>query len=143
MQFTRARMYRARRRARIRSAPPGGTPLMLNLRQMEAFRAVMLTGTTIQAAAMLKVTQPAISRLINDLEAQAGITLFDRVRGRLQPTPEAETLFDEIERAYISFDHIANFMKGIRRSAGRLRLLATMPMAHGILPATIARFKAE
>jgi DNA-binding transcriptional LysR family regulator len=115
---------------------------MLNLRQMEAFRAVMLTGTTIRAAAMLKVTQPAVSRLISDLEAQAGILLFDRTQGRLRPTPEAETLFDEIERAYVSLDHIANFMKGINRSAGRLRLLATMPMSHGILPTTISRFRA-
>lgn len=114
---------------------------MLNLRQIEAFRALMLTGTTIQAAAMLRITQPVVSRLIASLEAQAGITLFARAQGRLRPTPEAEILFDEIERAYVSFDQLANFIKDIRRTAGTLRLLATMPMAHGILPEAITRFR--
>jgi DNA-binding transcriptional LysR family regulator len=116
---------------------------MLNLRQMEAFRALMLTGTTIQAAAMLRVTQPAVSRLISDLEAQTGIALFARANGRLRPTPEADALFNEIEKAYVSLDHIANFMTGIHRIAGSMRLLATMPIAHGILPGAIGRFRTE
>lgn len=115
----------------------------VNLRQIEAFRAVMLAGTTTQAAALLGVTQPAVSRLISELEAEAGILLFARGQGRLRPTPEADSLFNEIERAYIGLDHISNFMRGIRRSGGHLRLIATMPMAHGILPQAIARFHRE
>jgi hypothetical protein len=62
-------------------------PRMLNLRQLEAFRALMLTGTTVQAAAMLGITQPVISRLISDLEFQSGLSLFVRSGGRLRPTP--------------------------------------------------------
>jgi DNA-binding transcriptional LysR family regulator len=116
---------------------------MVNLRQLEAFRALMLTGTTVQAASMLSVTQPAISRLIADLEYQAGLPLFARSKGRLRPTPEAEALFTEMERAYVGLEHIADFMKGIRRLAGTVRLLATMPMAHGILPGAIVRFRAQ
>lgn len=116
-------------------------PRLLNLRQMEAFRAVMLTGTTTQAAAMLGITQPAVSRLIGDMGVQAGFPLFLRAQGRLRPTPEAEALYSEIERAYVGLDHIASVMQGIRRSAGRLRLLATMPMAHGLLPEAVRRFR--
>lgn len=113
----------------------------INLRQIEAFHAVMLAGTTTQAATLLGVTQPAISRLISELEAEAGIALFARGQGRLRPTPEAESLFNEIERAYVGLDHISNFMRGIRRSGGHLRVIATLPMAHGLLPRAVARFR--
>jgi DNA-binding transcriptional LysR family regulator len=113
----------------------------INFRQIEAFHAVMLTGTATQAAPLLGVTQPAVSRLISELEAQVGMSLFVRGQGRLKPTPEAESLFNEIERAYVGLDHITSFIQGMRRSGGHLRLIATMPMAHGILPEAIARFR--
>ena len=41
---------------------------MLNPRQVEAFRAVMTTGSVTSAATTMHVTQPAVSRLIRDLE---------------------------------------------------------------------------
>lgn len=116
-------------------------PRKVNFRQIEAFHAVMLTGTTTQAAALLGVTQPAVSRLITELEAEAQITLFARTQGRLRPTAEADILFNEIERAYVGLDHINNFLRGIRRAGEHLRLIATMPMAHGLLPEAIVRFR--
>src|SRR3546814_18036071 len=60
----------------------------LNFRQIEAFRAVMLTSTTTSAARMLHTTQPSISRLIGQIQSASGITLFDMLHGRLRPTAE-------------------------------------------------------
>ncbi|MGJ7036945.1 DNA-binding transcriptional LysR family regulator [Shinella sp. BE166] len=114
-------------------------PRMLNLRQLEAFRALMLTGTTVQAAAMLGITQPVISRLISDLEFQSGLSLFVRSGGRLRATPEADILFAELERTFYGLDHLSSFIKGIRNVGGTLNILATMPMAHGILPSVFQR----
>jgi len=50
--------------------------LMIQSRQIEAFRAVMLTGAMTAAAAAIHVTQPAISRLVRDLEAELGLPCF-------------------------------------------------------------------
>ena len=45
----------------------------LKFRQIEAFRAVMLTGTTISAAQMLYTTHPSISRLLAQVQAQVAV----------------------------------------------------------------------
>jgi len=66
---------------------------MLNPRQVEAFRTVMLTGSVTSAATMMHVTQPAVSRLIRDLQFTLKLALFDRRGNRLEPTAEAHHLF--------------------------------------------------
>ena len=45
----------------------------LNPRQVEAFRAVVLTGGVGMAAKLINVTQPAVSRMIRDLQQQLGL----------------------------------------------------------------------
>src|SRR5258708_23285223 len=66
---------------------------MLNPRQVEAFRAVMTTGSVTSAATMMHVTQPAVSRLIRDLEFTLKLALFERRGHPLRPTPHAPPLF--------------------------------------------------
>jgi DNA-binding transcriptional LysR family regulator len=58
----------------------------LNPRQIEAFRALMLSSSTVRAAELMHVTQPAVSRLIRELQDALALTLFDRVGNRLEPT---------------------------------------------------------
>jgi len=70
----------------------------LNFRQIEAFRAVMQTGTTTAAAALLHTTQPSVSRLLSQIQHATGLKLFDIHKGRLRPTHEARQLFDTVQR---------------------------------------------
>ena len=58
----------------------------LTLRQVEAFKAVIESGTISSAADLLHVSQPAMSKLIAHFEADTGLKLFDRDKGRLAPT---------------------------------------------------------
>src|SRR5262245_21177406 len=69
----------------------------LNHRQVEAFRAVMLTGGVTTAAQLMNVTQPAVSRLIRDLQESLKLPLFERRGTRLLPTAEALSLYQEVE----------------------------------------------
>ena len=66
---------------------------MLTLRQIAAFRAVMITGSMVRAADMMCVTQPAVSRLIKHLEEALELPLFKRGKGGLHPTSEAIALY--------------------------------------------------
>ena len=58
-------------------------------RQYQAFHAIIETGTVTGAAEALGISQPGVSNLIAQLERQTKLTLFERARGRLVPTPEA------------------------------------------------------
>ncbi len=69
---------------------------MINTRQIEAFRAIMLAGTVTGAAERLRISQPAVSRLISQLESKSKLKLFQRQRQRLHPTPEAIAFYREV-----------------------------------------------
>ncbi len=113
----------------------------MNLRQVEAFRLVMLTGKMTAAAELMAVTQPAVSRLIRDFEIDLKLKLFERRGNQLIPTPEATTLMREVERAYVGLNRIRAFAEEIgRQNAGMLRIAVMPALANGIMPRYLARF---
>lgn len=108
-------------------------PRPLNLRQVEAFKAVIETGTVSRAAEMLNISQPAMSKLIAHLEMDTGLQLFDRVKGRLAPTERGMRLYEEIDRIFAGVRQVENAVEAIRREdQGRLFV--------GVLPALSASF---
>src|SRR5262249_3843183 len=108
----------------------------LNLRQIEAFKAVIEHGTVSRAAGVLNVSQPAISKLIAHLEADAEVRLFDRIKGRLAPTERGMRFYQEIERIFSGVAQIENAAEAIRREEqGRLVV--------GVMPALAGRFVQE
>jgi DNA-binding transcriptional LysR family regulator len=113
----------------------------LNQRQVEAFRAVMLTGGITNAAQFMNVTQPAVSRLIRDLQVAVNLPLFERVGTRLLPTSEALSLSDEVERSFVGLERIVQTAADLRsRRAGSLRIAAYPALATSFLPRVVADF---
>jgi DNA-binding transcriptional LysR family regulator len=104
----------------------------LNPRQIEAFRAVVLTGGVGAAAKLINVTQPAVSRLVRDLQHHLGLTLFERRGTGLVPTSEALSLYAEVERAFVGLERIAETATELRTRR-----------ANGFLPRFVGRFLAE
>ena len=101
----------------------------MNVRQLEAFRAVYSTGFVSRAASQLCISQPAVSTLISNLEKDIGFPLFERIRGRLVATPEAKYLYDEVEGVFASLERVGHTVNEIRKmNAGHLRI-ASMPGA--------------
>lgn len=113
----------------------------LNARQIEAFRATVLTGSMTAAGAFLHVTQPAISRLIRDLERQIDMKLFTRRGKQLHPTDEALLLHREVQRNFQGLEEIARAAAEIRGlQTGSLRVAAMPALALGYLPRIVRRF---
>lgn len=116
----------------------------MNFKQVEAFRAIILSGSMTAAAREMHTSQPNISRLIAQMERHVGFHLFERVSGRLIPTPEAEALFRDVERAFVGLDAIRKSAQGIRNQGiGHLRIAAVPSMALTIVPEVMQQFSAE
>ena len=113
----------------------------MNLKQLSAFREVMLTGSVSEAARNLYRTQPAISSMIASLEADVGFELFSRRGGRLHPVPEAHYLFEEANAILNRLRATERTMKSIRDlEQGALRVVSMPGPAVFLLPALISRF---
>lgn len=101
----------------------------------------MLCQTVTRAAEMLCISQPAVTRLLADLEESVGFALFERVRGRLHPTAEAHLLYEEVDRSLIGVDRIARAAHAIKtQQRGSLIVAATPSIALSFLPRAIANF---
>jgi DNA-binding transcriptional LysR family regulator len=106
-------------------------PRALNLRQVEAFKALIETGTVSAAADLIGLSQPAVSKLIVNLELDADVRLFDRIKGRLAPTAQAMRLYDEVGRIFAGVRQVQNALEAIRREEqGRLSI-GVMPALNG------------
>lgn len=111
----------------------------MNLRQMEVFRAVMLTGGVGGAAELLHVSQPAVSKVLAQARRKAGFLLFERVKGRLVPTPEAQRLHEEVEALWRGVERVRNVSRALAApSEGTLRLAVTASLATHLVPHTLA-----
>ncbi len=113
----------------------------LSFRQLQAFREVMRTGTVSDAARILGRTQPAVSALIANLEAELEIALFRRQRGKMAPTPEAQYFITEAEAILDRLSLSTRTMREIGAlTKGRLNI-ACMPAAASLLmPQILAEF---
>jgi DNA-binding transcriptional LysR family regulator len=99
----------------------------MNLRQIEVFRAVMVTGSITAAADLLHVSQPGISRMIRHIEIGLGVPLFARAKRRLLPTPEARSLQAEIDKVYRGVKSIQDFASGLKKGGTSVLRVATSP----------------
>ncbi len=113
----------------------------MNFRQIEAFRTVMACGTTTRAAEILRVSQPAVSRLLADLERSTRLRLFERGKGRIRPTGEGLAFYDEVQRAFIGLERLSYAAENIRSFAsGSLRVASLPVLGHTFLPRVVAAF---
>ena len=113
-------------------------------RHIEVFRAVMRAGSVTGAAGLLFTSQPTVSRELARLEDQLGFALFDRVRGRLQPTARALVLYEEVQRSYLGLERVLATATGLREDpGGQLSLVCVPAFAQALLPAVCRLFLAQ
>lgn len=115
--------------------------MKLNLRQIEVFRAIMLSGSVSGASKLLYVSQPAVSRLISYTEQRLGLVLFQRIKGRLYPTPEARRLFEEVGAVYQSVQRVNEVAESLAENRiGQLRIASSPNLAQSLMPRAVAIF---
>jgi DNA-binding transcriptional LysR family regulator len=116
--------------------------MIMNLKQIEAFRMVMRAGTVTAAAERLRISQPAVSRLLSQLESKTGLRLFVRANQRLHPTPEAMLFHREVERSFVGLEKLDRAAESIKNAAtGALRIASIPVVGLAFLPRVIALYR--
>lgn len=116
----------------------------MRARQLEVFTAVMRAGTVTEAARMLNISQPALSQVLRHAEDELGFALFDREKGRLKPTPEAQELYPEAERLFGELEGLRRKTADLKLGrAGLVRIGCSTPPAMSLLPRVMAAYRAR
>ena len=100
----------------------------MDIRQLEAFVAVMTIGSITGAAKLLERSQPAISRQIQELETDLGEALLHRNGPKVTPTALGYVLYEEAER-------IVNGVRRIQQHARRPAEIVQPPLLISATPA--------
>ncbi len=115
---------------------------MIQLQQLQAFRAVIKNGGFERATESLRLSQPAISIRVKELEKQLGADLFKRSGKRIELTDAGRIVAEYTDRVIIVLEEMnltLNELKGFKR--GQLRCGATTTIAVHLLPKVLVQFK--
>jgi DNA-binding transcriptional LysR family regulator len=113
----------------------------MNLRDVDIFRAIMQAGGASNAAEVLGISQPAVSRSLAALERDIGFRLFDRVKGRLTPTREGQLFHQDVRASFAGLDRLRQRAAQIREvGEGALNIASLSALGHGVVPRAIAAF---
>jgi len=112
-----------------------------NIRQLEAFRATVVSGSVSAAAEALESSQPTISRLVTSLEASLGVVLFNRANGRMTPTPEGEMIFEQVEHTFLALTRIPELADDLKNTRiGNLTISCMPALGISFMPSVISAF---
>jgi DNA-binding transcriptional LysR family regulator len=116
----------------------------IKLRDLHVLMAVADTGSMAKAAARLRISHPAISKTISDLEATLGVRLLDRGSQGAELTAHGEVLlrcginvFDEMQQGLRSLEHLSD------PNSGEVRLGCTDIILHSLVPSIVREFSAK
>jgi DNA-binding transcriptional LysR family regulator len=113
----------------------------LNLRALKSFHEIIQSGSATAAAERLGLSQPGVSRLIAQLERDIGFDLFYREKGRLVPTADGLSVYEEVDLAFSNIERINALVRDIRNHAtGQLKIVASPSFSEGILSDVVANF---
>ncbi len=114
----------------------------MRTRHIEVFNSIYKTGSVTAAAKLLNVSQPSVSKVLAHAEQQLGFRLFERIKMKLVPTPEANILFKHtsvMEDVLIDINQISERLTEF--PVDRVRVSCTPSLGIDFLPNAIAEFK--
>jgi DNA-binding transcriptional LysR family regulator len=108
---------------------------------MDAFVRVVETGSFTAASRQLRVGQPAVSKIVAQLEDHVGVKLLLRTTQGLKPTEAGETFYEHAKRAVQEADEAELKARGVGAAlTGRLRISAAVTFARLHIVPRLPRF---
>jgi DNA-binding transcriptional LysR family regulator len=113
----------------------------IKLRDLHILMAVADTGSMAKAATRLRISHPAVSKSISEIEGALGVRLFDRNSQGAELTAYGEVLlrcgvnvFDEMQQSLRSLEHLSD------PNSGEVRLGCTDIILHSLVPPIVRKF---
>ena len=114
---------------------------MMNLRHLEIFYNIMLYDSLTAAATVLCISQPAASKLLKHAEQRVGFRLFHRVKGKLQPTDEANLLYEQIKPIYDQLNELNKLTLNLAKNPQGILSIGCLPsLGLSLMPKLTALF---
>ena len=117
--------------------------LSMNIRDLEAFIAVVETGSIVAASARLSLTQPGVSRRIQNLEDRLDAVLLDRQSKPLRPTPAGRAAYEHGRQVLRSLDDLRAGVSPDGETRGEFRLGISPCLSETALASPLDRLRAE
>jgi DNA-binding transcriptional LysR family regulator len=116
----------------------------LPLAALRSLQAVARHGSFSRAAAEMRLTQPAVSMQVRQVEERLGVPLLERVGKRAFPTEAGAILLAHAERAFRELQDGVDRVQQLRGIvAGRVRLGTSASISVYLLPPLLRRFRAR
>lgn len=117
---------------------------MINVRHLAVFRAVMKTGSVSAAARLLAVSQPAVTKTLQQIEWEIGVPLFRRIKGRLRPTPESVLLMPKVDQVFGAVEEVERLATEIGGgNVGQVSIATATTLAASIVASAVAEYRAR
>ena len=116
----------------------------LNPVHVRTLREIARHGSFSRAAEGLRLSQPAVSLHMRQLEARCGVSLLERVGKRAFPTPAGTLLLEHAGRAFAELEAAQEALRQLRGVvAGRVRLGTGATASIHLLPPLLRRLRAR
>lgn len=116
----------------------------MNIRGLQLFRDIVVTGTLAEAARRSNMSVSAASRLLTQLEAQLGLTLFSRSRRALELSEHGTLFYHQISSTLDGLKEIPNIAREVAARGSRtLSIVAATPIANRLVVPPLAQLHAE
>ena len=118
--------------------------MTFNVRSLDLLRVSIETRSVTATAERLHVSQPAVSKAIQQAEQRLGFPLFMRERGLLVPTVDARVLLPEIIRALAAIESVSRLAEDLQGlKTGLISVAATPVLANTLASSAIGRFRSH
>jgi LysR family pca operon transcriptional activator len=116
----------------------------LRLRQLRVAVAIAEHGSVMKASQHLRMTQPAATRSLLDLEQYLDVKLFDRLARGVTPTRAGETVLARARRILAEVDRIPVDLMLLETGMVESLTIGVLPSASsGLMPQVLARFNED
>lgn len=111
------------------------TPRTLDIRELKHILELDHYRNYRRAAESLCISQPALTKSIQQMEAALGVTLFDRDCGGITPTPSCEVILAHARRVLFEVEEMSHRLESLsQRLGGELRIGTGPIMAESVIP---------